>query len=215
MRLNTWRKHVPTGWVRLALPVALAVGGGYLFASSPSGVTPAALANVALSPAPTIGNPVGRVTIVEFFDYRCPYCKVMEPRLRSVLAEDKGVRLVLKQWPVFGGVSVLAARVALASEWQGKFQAVHEALFALPLPFDEAAVRSAAQDAGVNLARLDADLIARDAELNATLAVTATEAQELKLVGTPGFVMGRQVVPGALPRENLNKLIAQDRAAGG
>ena len=215
MRLDGWRKHMPADWMRLAIPVVLALGGGYLFAASPSGVTPAAFANVALSPAPTIGNPVGRVTIVEFFDYRCPYCKVMEPRLRSVLAEDKGVRLVLKQWPVFGGVSVLAARVALASEWQGKFQAVHEALFALPLPFDEAAVRSAAQDAGVNLARLDADLIARDAELNATLAVTATEAQELKLVGTPGFVMGRQVVPGALPRENLNKLIAQDRAAGG
>ena len=82
MRLDGWRKHMPADWMRLAIPVVLALGGGYLFAASPSGVTPAAFANVALSPAPTIGNPVGRVTIVEFFDYRCPYCKVMEPRLR-------------------------------------------------------------------------------------------------------------------------------------
>ena len=214
MRLDGWRKHMPADWMRLAIPVVLALGGGYLFAASPSGVTPAAFANVALSPAPTIGNPVGRVTIVEFFDYRCPYCKVMEPRLRSVLAEDKGVRLVLKQWPVFGGVSILAARVALASEWQGKFQAVHEALFALPLPFDGAAVRAAARGAGVDLARLDADLAARGAELDMTLAANAAEAGELKFAGTPGFVIGRQTAPGALPRDLLDKLIAQARAAG-
>ena len=131
-----------------------------------------------------------------------------------MLAEDKGVRLVLKQWPVFGGVSILAARVALASEWQGKFQAVHEALFALPLPFDGAAVRAAAQGAGVDLARLDADLIARGAELDLTLAANAAEARELKFAGTPGFVIGRQTAPGALPRDLLDKLIAQARAAG-
>lgn len=215
MRIEAWPKGLQAGWVRLAIVAALTVGLGYMFASSPSGVTASAQANMAFTAAPVIGNPLGRVTIVEFFDYRCPYCRIMEPRLKSVLAGDKGVRLVLKQWPVFGGVSVLAARVALASEWQGKFQAVHEALLALPLPFDEAAVRAPAQGAGVDLARLDADLTARSAELDAALAANAAEARELKLAGTPGFVIGRQVVPGAVPRDGLDSLIAQARAEGG
>lgn len=214
MRGESRPRWLRAGALRVAIPVALAVGAGYMFARSPSGLTASAQVNMAFAPAPVIGNPLGQVTIVEFLDYRCPYCRVMEPRLKAVLASDQGVRLVLKQWPVFGGVSVLAARVALASEWQGKFQAVHEALFVLPLPYDGGAIRAAAQRAGVDMARLDADLVARSAELDAALAATAAEARELKLAGTPGFVVGSEVVPGALPADYLKKLIGQARAAG-
>jgi protein-disulfide isomerase len=74
-----------------------------------------------------LGNPRGAVTVVEFFDYRCPYCRIMEPRLHELLTQDKSVRLVLKDWPIFGGVSVYAAQVAIAAGWQGKYAPVHDA----------------------------------------------------------------------------------------
>jgi protein-disulfide isomerase len=72
------------------------------------------------------------VTVVEFFDYRCPCCRIMEPRLHELLTEDPSVRLVLKDWPIFGGMSVYAAQVAIAAGWQGKYAPVHDALFTLP-----------------------------------------------------------------------------------
>jgi len=93
---------------------------------------------------PVAGNSLGAVTVTEFFDYRCPYCRTMQPVLEKLVAKDRRVRLVFKDWPIFGGISVYAARVAIASQWQGKYAAVHKALFALPRAMDEAAVRKAA-----------------------------------------------------------------------
>lgn len=212
---NSGRKRKRVSWSRLAVVSALAIGVAYLVAASPPGVTSAAHADVPLSAAPVIGNPLGRVTIVEFFDYRCPYCRIMQPRLQALLADRHDVRLVLKEWPVFGGVSVYAAKVALASAWQGKFEPVHDALFALPLPFDEAAVRAAAQKAGVDMTRLDHDLSTRGSEIDTELTANAVEAQKLGFPGTPGFVIGHETVPGALSRRDLDRLISQARSAEG
>ena len=161
---------------------------------------------------PVLGNKLGTLSIAEFFDYRCPYCHQMEPRLRRLLAADQGIRLVAKEWPVFGGPSVTAARVALAANWQGRFAAVHEALFQAPAPLDEAKIRAAAQGAGVDMARLDRDLSHRSADLDRILARVAAEAAALKLEGTPGFVVGMYLVPGALSYEDLLKVVADARA---
>jgi protein-disulfide isomerase len=158
--------------------------------------------------SPVLGNPRGAVTVVEFFDYRCPYCRMMEPRLHELLTQDKSVRLVLKDWPIFGGVSVYAAQVAIAAGWQGKYAPVHDALFTLPRTMDRDAVRNAARKAGVDLAQLDRDLSTRGAEIDHILGKTDVEARMLQLQGTPGFVIGHSLVPGALSLDDLEHLVA-------
>ncbi len=208
----------------LALTGVFAAFVAYQFAASPAGVAPPASA-ARLSGAerrflddpgsPVLGNPRGTTTVVEFFDYRCPYCRLMQPKLQGLLADDRQIRLVLKEWPVFGGPSVEAARVALASAWQGKYGAVHEALFATPLPLDHTAIRQAVRQAGVDMDRLDRDMAERGGELDAMLARNRAAAHALGLQGTPGFVIGAAVVPGALPLDDLMGEIAAARAKAG
>ncbi|MDT7953683.1 MAG: DsbA family protein [Acetobacteraceae bacterium] len=208
-----------------ALP-ALALTGlfvaivAYQFASSPPEVTPPALAarlnaaeqHVLDDPSsPMLGNPRGNVTVVEFFDYRCPYCRLMQPKLQALLAGDPQIRLVMKEWPVFGGPSVEAARIALASAWQGKYAAVHDALFAAPLPLDQVAIRQAARQAGADMDRLDQDMALRSSELDRMLTQSGTAARALGLPGTPAFVVGSTVIPSALSLDDLKGVIATAR----
>jgi protein-disulfide isomerase len=162
--------------------------------------------------APIAGNPVGSVTVSEFFDYRCPYCRMMQPTLDALVAKDRRVRLVAKEWPIFGGASVTAARVALASQWQGKYAAVHQALFKLPRTMDTASIREAATAAGVDMDRLDRDLVAHGREIDAELVTVDHEARALGFQGTPGFVVGTLVAPGAIPAAGLDDMV--NRAAG-
>lgn len=160
-----------------------------------------------------IGNPRGRDVVVEFLDYRCPYCRTLAPDLRRLVAEDPEARLIVKEWPIFGGISIYAARVALASVWQGKFDAVHAALLDARGSLDRDGVRQAAESAGVDLARLDRDLASRGAELDRLLHRVEAEAVALRLKGTPGLVIGGRVIAGALSLDDLKSLIAQGRAA--
>lgn len=193
----------------------------YQFAASPAGVAPPASAarlddagrQLLDDPSsPVLGNPRGNATVVEFFDYRCPYCRLMQPKLHALVAGDPEIRLVLKEWPVFGGPSIEAARVALASAWQGKYAAVHEALFATPPPLDQAAIRQTARQAGVDMDRLDRDTVARSGELDQMLAQNGAAAHVLGLRGTPTFVIGSAVIPGALSLDDLKGVIATARA---
>lgn len=162
--------------------------------------------------APVAGNPLGSVTIVEFFDYRCPYCRVMQQRLQALLAQDKSVRVVLKDWPIFGGISVYAAEVAIASGWQGKYLPVHDALFTLPRQMDQAAIRHAAEQAGVDMAQLDRDLAQREGEIRQALGKTDSEARMLEFQGTPAFVIGHHLIPGAVSLDDLAKLVTEAKA---
>lgn len=161
---------------------------------------------------PAAGNSLGAITVTEFFDYRCPYCRTMQPVLEKLVAKDRRVRLVFKDWPIFGGVSIYAARVAIASQWQGKYAAVHKALFALPRAMDEAAVRKAVLDTGVELAQLDRDLAARGAEIESALNRTSEEAHAIGFRGTPGFVVGSMAMPGALSESQMAALVNQAAA---
>lgn len=193
--------------------------GAFLFFVSlagflaPSGSARAASADIDVNDivtdpsSPVLGNPKGKVTIIEFTDYRCPYCRVMQSRLDVLLRENKDIRLVIKEWPIFGEASVYAARVALAANWQGKYGAVHAALFALPRTMDKDAVREAAGKAGVDLIRLDKDLAARGPEIAAMLARNDVAARLFQLQGTPGFVIGHDVYFGALSLEQLRRYV--------
>jgi len=159
--------------------------------------------------SPVLGNPTGDVTITEFFDYRCPYCKVMAPRLVTLIAKDHGVRLVMKEYPVLSRASVIAARVALAVARHGKYQAFHSAMFAVDGPFDEARILGVVRSIGLDPALIANEMKSREieAELRRNLAL----GHILGVRGTPAFVMGGVIVPGAVPLEALEKLIAAER----
>jgi len=158
---------------------------------------------------PVLGNPMGRITLVEFFDYRCTYCRSMLPVLRELLAKHKDIRLVMREWPVFGGISVQAAKVALAANWHGRFAPVHAALFELSGGMNDTLIRQAVEKAGVDLAQMDRDLSARKAELDTALGDTTVMAHALGFQGTPGFIVGRFKAPGALTLSQLEDMIAQ------
>ena len=161
--------------------------------------------------APVLGNPKGTLPIAEFFDYRCPYCRGMHPMLQRLIAANPDIRYVAKEWPVFGGPSVTAARVALASNYQGKFDAVNGALFKTHI-VDTASVVDAAAQAGVDMKRLESDLKAHTSEMDSALGTAATQALALGLQGTPGFIIGPFLIPGALSEKNLGTVVRNARA---
>jgi len=158
---------------------------------------------------PVGGNPKGDVSLVEFFDYRCPYCKQVEPALEALLSQDHQLRFVYKEFPVLGPESVTAARAALAARQQGKYAAFHRAMMAVKGEFDEAAVFKVASSVGLDVDRLKRDMDAP--EIDRTLKDNLTLAAALDIRGTPGFVIGNEIVPGAVSLDTLKKLIGKAR----
>jgi len=146
--------------------------------------------------------------------YNCPFCKKTAPELQKFLHTDPKVRILYKEWPIFGDVSEYAARSALAANWQGKFLAAHNALISAPRDLDETSqVDSILKSAGINLKRLADDRKLHSANIEANLARNAAEARGLGFRGTPGFLIGRQLVPLALTLHQLQQLTANARAA--
>ena len=161
-------------------------------------------------------EPVGArqpdVTVVEYFDYNCPYCKTVVPTLQALLAQDSKVALIYKDWPVLGPVSTYAASSALAAGWQGKYLVAHDALISGPRLARNDQVDAILQKAGVNMDALKKDRISHAKEIAALLARNDAEAHALTLDGTPGLVVGLQLVPGVASLSFLKKLVANSRA---
>ncbi|HXI77663.1 MAG TPA: DsbA family protein [Steroidobacteraceae bacterium] len=151
------------------------------------------------------------VVIVEYFDYNCPYCKKIVPTLQSLLAQDPKIAVVYKDWPILGPVSVYAASAALAAGYQGKYLAAHDALISGPRLAKDEQVDGALQKAGVNMDSLAKDRTAHAAEIAALLKRNDEEAHALTLEGTPGVVVGRQLVAGIADTAMFTKLIANSR----
>ena len=158
---------------------------------------------------PVGGNPKGDVNIVEFFDYRCPYCKEVLPTLQTVLKQDHELRFVYKEFPVLGPASVVAARVAFAAQRQGKYEAFHTAMMATKGQITDDTVYKVAGSVGLDVGRLKQDMIAPEIqqEIKANLAL----AVALNIHGTPGFIVGKKIVPGALDLDTLREIIAEAR----
>jgi len=160
-------------------------------------------------------EPVGArkpdVVIVEYFDYNCPYCKNLVPALRALLAQDPNIAVVYKDWPILGAVSVYAASSALAAGWQGKYLVAHDALLSGPRLAANDQVDSILQKAGVNMDALQKDRVAHAKEIAALLERNDEEAHALTLEGTPGLVVGRQLVPGIADLKTLKLLVANSR----
>jgi protein-disulfide isomerase len=158
---------------------------------------------------PVGGNPKGDVTVVEFFDYRCPYCKQVHPEIVKLLGEDRQVRFVYKEFPILGKESKFASRAALAAERQGKYEPFHNALMTLKGQLSDEAVLRAAGAVGLDVEKLKADM-ARP-EVEEALKRTYELAQALDIKGTPAFVIGGKLVPGAVDAATLKKMVADAR----
>jgi protein-disulfide isomerase len=153
---------------------------------------------------PTLGNEKGDITIVEYFDYQCPYCRKVNPELTKIVRDDGHIRLVFKDWPIFGEASVYATRLALASKYQGKFPEAHEALISLRERLSED--------------KVDGALPMRDppptpGALDAILARNHQQALAFGFQGTPAFIIGHFRIPGAPNTEAFKQAIADARAA--
>lgn len=162
---------------------------------------------------PVLGNQQGDVTVVEFFDYRCPYCKRVADSLVTLLKDDPNVRIVFKELPILGPDSVVAAKIALAAHRQGKYEQVHMAFMAHKGSFDEAALLDLAASLGADRAKLVADM--QDPAILGLLQANNSLATALGITGTPGFLFGKQLVPGALSLDDMKKLISSARAQAG
>ena len=162
---------------------------------------------------PSAGNLAGDITIVEYFDYQCPYCRKVEPELRQVVQDDGKVRLVFKDWPVLGPASVTAARMALASKYQDKFIQAHDALIAVNSKLTEARIREVLAGAGIDVDRLDKDLVSNSAAIDAVLARNNDQAAAFEFRGTPSFIVGKFRVPGVLTMAQFGQVIADARKA--
>lgn len=161
--------------------------------------------------APVAGNPDGAVTVVEFFDYQCPYCKSVAGTLVETVEGEGDVRIVFKEFPILGPASEFAAKAALAAHQQGKYLDFHLALMASRGKLSEDQVLVVAERSGLDLDRLRADMEAP--WIVEALARNQVLAELLQVRGTPAFVIGDEVVPGAIGMERMRELIAAERGS--
>jgi protein-disulfide isomerase len=165
--------------------------------------------------APIAGNPKGDVTVVEFFDYNCGYCKKALPDLAGLIEKDKDVKVVLKEFPILSKGSEEAARVALAAKMQGKYWEFHRAMLDSQGQANEASALKVAEKAGLDVARLKKDITS--AEVKKEIDDTRKLAQRMGIQGTPHFLVGDRVIPGAPEglTELLLQTVAEIRKSGG
>ena len=159
------------------------------------------------------GNPEGDVTIVEFFDYNCGWCKKGFSEVVSLIEKDKNLRVVLKEFPIFGGDSDYAARAAVAARNQGKYWELHSALFSHEGKVTKEFVDEAAKAVGLDLAKLKADMDSQ--EVTDIIGANQALAQSLAINGTPAFIIDTNVTPGYLPAPDLLAAVQQVRDSGG
>ena len=162
--------------------------------------------------SPVSGNPDGDVTLVEFFDYACGYCKRSLSVMINLLRSDPQLRIVWKELPVLGPVSRIAARASMAAARQGQYLAFHEAVMGTRDGLSEDALLAIAGRIGLDVGRLQQDMA--DPEIEAYLEETHQLARELGIDGTPAFLIGDTLVPGAVGEARLKQLISEARSGG-
>ncbi len=160
---------------------------------------------------PVGGNPNGDLTIVEFFDYRCPYCKGVDADLQKAVSTDGNVRIVYKEFPILGPESLVASRAALASVVQSKYQAFHDKMLAYKGNLDDAAIYSIAGDVGLDVKRLKADM--EKPEIKDQIDRNYHLADKLSIQGTPAFIIGDVMLPGAASYDDLTAAFKHARSS--
>jgi protein-disulfide isomerase len=159
--------------------------------------------------APVLGNPDGDVTVVEFFDYNCPYCRRAMDEVQGLMDADANVRLVYREWPILGEGSVFAAKAALAARKQGKYEEFHWAMMSMNGRAEEASVLRVAAEVGLDIDQLRLDMEAP--EIDEHLTTSMSLAQSLGFNGTPSFVIGDELVPGFVEQPQLEEIVDSTR----
>ena len=157
--------------------------------------------------APILGNPDGSVTIIEFFDYNCGYCRKAFRTIMDLIKENKNIRVVMREWPILGEASVFAAKASLAANKQGKYEELHAALMNNRGRVSKKSVFEAAKKIGINIEKLKEDM-------NSQLVLNHLQGSNnlskiLGINGTPAFVFGDQVVPGAIDLKSMRTLAGE------
>ena len=162
------------------------------------------------SNSPNLGNPDGDVTVIEFFDYNCPYCRSAGRTVQELLAADANVRVIYREWPILGEDSVFASRAALAARTQGKYEEFHWALMNGEGRASEASILKLARDLGLDVAKLQADMTSPAVE--AHIAQSSALASMLGFTGTPACSVGDRTAPGMLSTDEMTTMVAEARA---
>lgn len=160
---------------------------------------------------PVGGNPNGDVTIVEFFDYNCGYCKSSQPLVESVIGEDKNIRFIYREFPILSQVSLTAAEAALAANMQGKYLQMHEQLMTYSDHLTEEDIYRIAGEVGLDVAKLRTDM--KSDAVQTEIAKTRALAQSIGIRGTPAFIIGTKLFPGALDKDGMTSAVAAARSA--
>jgi protein-disulfide isomerase len=157
--------------------------------------------------SPVLANPQGDITIVEFFDYTCPYCKAAEPRLMRLVDDDKRVKLVTKEFPILTRASMIASRMALAAAKQGKYRAFHLALMRRDGALDEAGILETAKAVGLDVARARRDMNAP--EVSDEIIANFNLARGIRVFQTPAYIVGAHMVTGDSGDINFAREVAR------
>lgn len=163
---------------------------------------------------PIAGNPNGKITIVEFFDYQCPHCVDMVPIIDTVVKSNPEVRVVYKEFPIRGPISDYAARAALAANKQGKYKELSHAILTSTQPLTQDSILAAAKNVGLDVDKLKKDMT--DKSIDDQLKTNTKLGQDLKLLGTPAFFIGKtnatvkdsiNYIPGQMSQSQLQDMI--------
>ncbi|MBB4120929.1 DsbA family protein [Martelella radicis] len=164
--------------------------------------------------APVLGNPDGDVTVVEYFDFQCTYCKRDYPMVRDVVAKDGNVKLVMKDWPIFGEASVYAAQAVQGAAALGRYDTALNALMTAEGRLTHARIEALLTGAGLDFDAIAEAVKANEQKISALLDSNYHQAEAFQFNGTPSYVIGRMVYPGILDRIMLESAIAEARSAG-
>ena len=160
---------------------------------------------------PRVGSSSPDVIVIEYFDYNCPFCKQLNPALQGLLKADSKIALIYKDWPILGEVSMYAAELALAANWQGKYVAAHEVLMNATRLASKGQVDALLAGAGIDMATLKKDRAAHSAEIETLLRRNDQEVRAIGIRGTPGLLIGRHIVNGIYDVPGLEKAAAAAR----
>lgn len=163
--------------------------------------------------APVLGNPDGNITLTEFFDYNCPHCKTMLPLMSELVRSDQQLRVVLREWPVFGPGSEFAARASLATLPTGNYWRLHAALLGMRARAEEATVMRVVRDLGLDEAAIRTGMQADTVERHITYSHLLGD--HMGLMGTPSFICGDEAAFGAMTLEELRALVQRGRRTMG
>ncbi|WP_165899750.1 DsbA family protein [Borborobacter arsenicus] len=161
---------------------------------------------------PVLGNPHGDVTIAEFFDYACPYCKVVHPHLKDIVQEDGNIRLVMKDWPINGELAAYASRMVLAADRLGVYAPAHAAVMEIEGGLTIRGISGAMRGKGIDVGAIRDALDVHLTEIDALLVRNQQQARGLSLPGTPAFIVGSNLYRQPLSPEEIRRAIARARS---